>query len=210
MVVDDHPVMCEGLVRLIDETGEFTVCGQAGTISKAVELIDAECPDLVILDITLGNQNALELIKDIKMRQSNLPILVHSMHDELAYAQRSLRAGARGYLMKHEPTHRLLEAIRHVWAGEIYLSKKMTRQLLHRVADSPSAMSASPLADLTDRELDVFQRLGQGQKTSDIARDLHLSIKTVQTYCAHLKEKLQVRDAAGLVRFAVQSLEAHR
>jgi DNA-binding NarL/FixJ family response regulator len=210
VVVDDHPTMREGLARVIDETGDLSVCAQAESIHRALELVETTQPDLAIVDITLGGQNGIELIKDLKVRHPKLPVLVHSMHDEQVYAQRSLRAGARGYLMKHEPPPKLLHAIRQVLAGEIYLSETMTRQLLHRVADTPSGIGVSPVERLSDRELEVFERLGQGRKTKEIAHDLHLSVKTVQTYCEHLKKKLQLKDATSLVRFAVQSVEAQK
>jgi DNA-binding NarL/FixJ family response regulator len=208
LVVDDHPTMREGLARVIDETDDLIVCAQAESIDRALELIETTQPNLAIVDITLRLQNGIELIKDLKIRHPKLPVLVHSMHDEQVYAQRSLRAGARGYLMKHEPPPKLLHAIRQVLAGEIYLSETMTRQALHRMADTPSAKGISAVDRLSDRELEVFEQLGQGRKTKEIAADLHLSIKTVQTYCEHLKEKLQLKDATSLVRFAVQWVEA--
>jgi DNA-binding NarL/FixJ family response regulator len=208
LLVDDHPTMREGLARVIDEADDLTVCGQAENIHGALELIEAAQPDLAIVDITLRRENGLELIKDLKIRHPKLIVVVHSMHDEQVYAQRSLRAGARGYLMKHEPPPQLLHAIRQVLAGEIYLSETMTRQMLHHIADSPVAKGVSPVERLSDRELEVFEQLGQGRKTKEIAADLHLSVKTVQTYCEHLKEKLQLKDATSLVRFAVQWVEA--
>lgn len=207
MVVDDHPTMREGLARVIDEAGDLVVCAQAGSIQGALELVESTQPDLVIVDITLRRQNGIELIKDLRIRHPKLPVLVHSMHDEQVYAQRSLRAGARGYLMKHEPPPELLRAIHQVLAGEIYLSAAMTRQMLHHVADSPFAKGISPVQRLSDRELQVFEKLGQGRRTKEIAADLRLSIKTVQTYCEHLKEKLQLKDATSLARFAVQWVE---
>ncbi|HWQ93809.1 MAG TPA: response regulator transcription factor [Clostridia bacterium] len=208
LVVDDHPTMREGLARVIDETEDLTVCAQAESIHDAMELIETSHPDLAIVDITLRRENGIELIKDLKVRHPNLLVLVHSMHDEQVYAQRSLRAGARGYLMKHEPPPKLLQAIRQVLAGEIYLSETMTRQMLHHVADTPFAKGISPVERLSDRELEVLEQLGQGRKTKEIAADLHLSIKTVQTYCEHLKEKLELKDSTSLGRFAVQWVEA--
>ena len=208
VVVDDHPTMREGLARVIDETGDLTVCAQAGSIQRALELIETTQPDLAIVDITLGGQNGIELIKDLKVRHPKLPVLVHSMHDEQVYAHRSLRTGARGYLMKHEPPATLLHAIRQVLAGEIYLSEAMNRQVLHGLAGTTQGV---PLVErLSDRELEVFEHLGRGRKTKEIADDLHLSVKTVQTYCEHLKTKLQLRDATSLVRFAVQWAEAQK
>lgn len=208
LVVDDHPTMREGLARVIDDAGDLIVCAQAESIHRALELIATTQPDLAIVDITLRCENGIELIKDLKIRHPRLPVLVHSMHDEQVYAQRSLRAGARGYLMKHEPPTKLLQAIRQVLAGEIFLSETMTRQMLHHVADSPFAKGVSPVERLSDRELQVFEQLGQGRKTKEIAADLHLSVKTVQTYCEHLKEKLQLKDSTSLAHFAVQWVEA--
>ncbi len=208
LVVDDHPVMREGLAQVIDRAGDLTVCAQAASIPQALELIENTQPDLAIVDIALGGQNGLELIKDLKVRHPKLLVLVHSMHDEQVYAQRSLRAGARGYLMKHEPTPKLLHAIRLVLAGEIYLSETMSRLILHRVADPHINQGVSPVECLSDRELEVFEGLGRGRKTKEIAADLHLSVKTVQTYCEHLKTKLHLKDATSLVRFAVQWVEA--
>jgi DNA-binding NarL/FixJ family response regulator len=210
MVVDDHPIMREGLTRVIEEAADLTVCAQAESIERALELMETSEPDLVIVDIALGGQNGLELIKDVKVRYPKLPVLVHSMHEEQVYAQRSLRAGARGYLMKQEPAPKLLQAIRRVLAGEIYVSETMTRQMLHRMAGAGSGGDVSPVERLSDRELEVFELLGQGRKTKEIAHHLHLSVKTVQTYCEHLKEKLVLRDGTGLVRFAVQWAEAQK
>ena len=210
MVVDDHPIMREGLTRVIEEASDLAVCAQAESIQRALELIEKAQPDLIIVDIGLGGTNGLELIKDVKARYPKLPVLVHSMHEEQVYAQRSLQAGARGYLMKQEPAAKLLRAIRQVLSGEIYLSEAMTRQMLHRMAGSASGNGLSAVECLSDRELEVFELLGRGQKTKEIAHDLHLSIKTVQTYCEHLKEKLLLRDATGLVRFAVQWVEAQK
>lgn len=200
--------MREGLVRVIDETEDLMVCAQAESIHRALELIETTQPDLAIVDITLRRENGLELIKDLKIRHPKLIVLVHSMHDEQVYAQRSLRAGARGYLMKYEPPPRLLHAIRQVLVGEIYLSETMTRQMLHHIADSPVAKGVSPVERLSDRELEVFEQLGQGRKPKEIAADLHLSVKTVHTYCEHLKDKLQLKDATSLMRFAVQWVES--
>jgi len=210
VVVDDHPVVREGLARVIDQADDLTVCAQAESVQQALELIESARPDLAIVDITLGGQSGIELIKDLKVRHPHLPVLVHSMHDEQVYAQRSLRAGARGYLMKHEATPKLLHAIRQVLAGEIYLSETMSRLILHRLADPHTVQGLSPVECLSDRELEVFEGLGRGRKTKEIADDLHLSIKTVQTYCDHLKTKLRLKDATSLVRFAVQWVEALR
>jgi DNA-binding NarL/FixJ family response regulator len=210
LVVDDHPIMREGLARVIEETGLFTVYAQAGSTRRALELIEADQPDLVIVDITLPGENGIDLIKDLKLRHPKLPVLVHSMHDEQIYAHRSLSAGGRGYLMKNEPPAKLLQAITQVLAGEIYLSEPMTRQMLHCIADTSSTQGASPVARLSDRELQVFNLIGRGQRTRQIAHELHLSNKTVQTNCDHLKEILRLKDSTSLVRFAVQWAEAQK
>ena len=195
---------------MIEEGGDLVVCAQAESIQRALELVETTEPDLIIVDIALGGQNGLELIKDVKARHPKLPMLVHSMHEEQIYAQRSLRAGARGYLMKKEPAPRLLQAVQQVLGGEVYLSETMTRKMLHRLAGGTSGKDVSPVELLSDRELEVFELLGHGQKTKEIAEQLHLSVKTVQTYCEHLKEKLLLRDGTGLVHFAVQWVEAQK
>jgi DNA-binding NarL/FixJ family response regulator len=210
MVVDDHPIMREGLTRVMEEGGDFLVCAQAESIPRALELLETTRPDLIIVDIALGGQNGLELIKDVKVRHPKLPVLVHSMHEEQVYAQRALRAGARGYLMKQEPAPKLMQAVRQILGGEIYLSETMTRQMLHRMAGDKSGTDVSSLERLSDRELEVFELIGRGQKTKEIAQHLHLSVKTVQTYCEHLKEKLVLRDGTGLVHFAVQWVESQK
>ena len=210
LVVDDHPIVREGLVRVIDQTGDLAVCGQAENIPQALEFIQKSKPDLVIVDVSLGSQNGIELIKDVKVRHPNLPVLVHSMYDESMYAERCLRAGAKGYVMKQEPPSKLLHAVRQVLKGEVYLSEAMTKQLLCRISDGTSAKGHSPAELLSDRELEVFELLGRGLRTKEIARELHLSDKTVQTHREHIKEKLHLKDAVSLVRHAVQWVESQK
>ena len=210
LVVDDHPIVREGLVRVIDQTPDLLVCGHAENIAQAVVLVDNSKPDLVIVDISLGGQNGIELIKDIKVRHPALPVLVHSMYDETMYAERCLRAGAKGYVMKQEPPQRLLEGVRRVLKGEVHLSEAMTKQLLCRISSGPEGKGNSPSELLSDREIEVFELLGRGRRTREIAQLLNLSDKTVQTHREHIKEKLNIHDAVSLVRQAVQWVEAQK
>jgi DNA-binding NarL/FixJ family response regulator len=209
LVVDDHPIVREGLVRVIDQTGDLTVCGQAEGIPQALAVVEKFKPALVIVDISLGGQNGIELIKDIKARSPHLPVLVHSMYDESMYAERCLRAGAKGYVMKQEPPAVLLKAVRQVLRGEVYLSEAMTKQLLWRISDGVGKGS-SPAELLSDREFEVFELLGRGYRTREIAKELHLSDKTIQTHREHIKEKLSIPDAVNLVRQAVRWVESQK
>ncbi len=210
LVVDDHPIVREGLVRVIDQTGDLVVCGQAEGISQALAILEASKPALVIVDIALGGQNGIELIKDIKVRAPGLPVLVHSMHDESMYAERCIRAGAKGYVMKQEPPAMLLKAVRQVLRGEVYLSEAMTKQMLWRLSDGVQGKGTSPAEMLSDRELEVFELLGRGYRTMEVAKELHLSEKTIQTYREHIKEKLKIADAVTLVRQAVRWVESQK
>lgn len=208
VVVDDHPIVREGLVRVLEQAEDLAICGQAAGVPQALALIETAHPALVIVDIALGGQSGIELIKDIRVRWPALAVLVHSMYDESMYAERCLRAGAKGYVMKQEPPATLLRAVRQVLGGEVYLSEQMTKQLLWRMSDPGSAKGSSPAELLSDRELEVFELLGRGYGTQDIARELHLSDKTVQTHREHIKEKLQIPDAVNLVRQAVRWVES--
>ncbi len=210
IVVDDHPIVREGLVRVIDQTDDLAVCGQAEGIPQALTLIEKSKPALVIVDIALGGQNGIELIKDIKIRSPNLPVLVHSMYDESLYAERCLRAGAKGYVMKQEPPTTLLKAVRQILGGAVYLSEPMTKQLLWRISDGGPGKGNSPAELLSDRELEVFELLGRGFRTQEIAKELHLSDKTIQTHREHIKEKLNIPDAVNLVRQAVRWVESQK
>ena len=210
LVVDDHPIVREGLVRVIEATADLRVCAQAENIPQAHEAIAILKPDLAIVDLALGCQNGLELIKDIQARPPGPRVLVHSMYDESIYAERCLRAGATGYIMKDDPPARLLSAIRQVLKGEVYLSEAMTKQLLGRIAGQKASQGTSPADRLSDRELEVFELLGRGRGTKEIARFLHLSDKTVQTYREHIKVKLSIKDAVGLVQRAVQWVDSRR
>jgi DNA-binding NarL/FixJ family response regulator len=195
---------------VIDQTADLSVCGQAENIPQALELIEKSKPCLVLVDISLGGQNGIELIKAIKVRHPGLLMWVHSMYDESMYAERCLRAGAKGYVMKQKPPPRLLAAIRQVLKGEVYLSDVMTKQMLSRISDGHTSKGNSPAELLSDRELEVFELVGRGYRTKEIAQQLHLSDKTVQTHREHIKQKLDLQDAVSLVRHAMQWTEARR
>ena len=208
LLVDDHPTMREGLIRVIEREADLTVCGEAESIQRALEMIASTHPDIAVVDISLGGENGLELIKDIKVRQPQLPVLVHSMHDESVYAERSLRAGAKGYIGKKEPPEKLLQAIRDVLQGEIFLSAAMTRQILHAVGGDRADRKTSPFRELSDREFEVFKLTGQGLGTKEIAGTLHLSEKTIQAHRDHIRQKLNLPDGRGLTRFAIRWVES--
>ena len=208
LLVDDHPTMREGLIRVIERESDLTVCSQAACIQQALEMIESSTPDIAVVDISLGGENGIELIKDIKVRHPQLPVLVHSMHDESVYAERSLRAGAKGYISKQEPPQKLLQAIREVLRGEIFLSTAMTRQILHSVGSDRTNKKTSPFSELSDREFEVFELTGQGLGTKEIAGTLHLSEKTVQAHRDHIRQKLNLPDGRGLTRFAIRWVES--
>lgn len=203
-LVEDHPVTREGFAQLIDFQTDLQVCGQAGTAGQAFTEIAALKPDLVIVDISLAGTSGIELIKDLVSRDPILRILVLSTHDEALYAERALRAGARGYVMKHEATEHVMTAIRQVLSGRVYLSELMHNRLLYKVVGGVSAALASDLGQLSDRELEVFQLIGEGRSTRQIGDSLHLSVSTVETYRAHLKQELGLANATELVQRAVQ------
>ncbi|MBD5779252.1 response regulator transcription factor [Pelagicoccus sp. NFK12] len=203
-IVDDHPLVRQGLTQIIGGQEDFEVCGEAEDSPSAMRGIDNTKPDVVIVDISLQGNNGLELIKNLKAIHEKLPILVFSMHDESIYAQRALRAGAKAYVMKKESSEKIIEAIRKILKGEIYVSPRVADQVLHQIVNGPSNASASPVDRLTDRELEVVQLIGRGLSTREIAESLHLSVKTIESHRAHVKEKLNLRNATELVQFSVQ------
>jgi len=203
LIVDDHALVREGLSKLIDEEPDLHVCGDAGDVPTALELVEAEEPEVIVIDISLGGQSGLELIKQINTRYPSVHILALSMHDEKLFAERALRAGAEGYVNKEESPDRVIEAIREVLAGRIYLSDEMSNRILHRLVDRDQSVEQSPIDTLSDRELEVLELIGRGLTTRQIASELHLSRKTVDTYRDHLKSKLQIKTANELVRYAV-------
>ena len=204
-IVDDHPMMREGLRTLISRERDLTVCGEAETTGQALDALTNLNPDLVLADIALPGRGGVDLIKDIRALRPAVLVLVISMHDELLYAERALRAGARGYIMKQESGPRMMQAIRQVLAGHIYLSGKMSARILEHVA-SKSA-KASSVERLSDREFEVFQLIGGGKSTAQIAKELHLSTKTVEAHRAHVKEKLDLKTMPELISFAARWVE---
>jgi len=208
LIIDDHPMMRQGLAQLINDEPDLSVSGEADTAGQALDLVTARKPDLALLDISLPDRNGMELIKDIRVLCPDLAILVVSMHDEALYAERVLRAGARGYIMKQEGGKKLLAAIHQVLAGHIYVSEKISANILEIFSGRRQEGTESPVQRLSDREFEVFQLISQGKGTREIAGHLHLSIKTVEVHRANIKEKLQIKTAMDLVRYAVRWAEA--
>lgn len=203
-VVDDHPIIRQGLTMLIDREPDLTVCGVADGAAAALSGIPQTAPHVLLLDLSLEGPDGLDLLKVIRTRQPHLPVLIFSMHDESIYAERAMRAGANGYLMKREPTDKLLTAIRRVLRGEVYLSERLTNIMLEQFVRGPAPGARSPLVNLTDRELEVFRLLGEGRGTRQIADELHLSVKTIESYQAHIKEKLALRNGRELLQHAIE------
>ena len=204
LLVDDHPIVRQGLTEMIDHEKDLCVCGAAEDLHRALDAVAALKPDLVMVDISLKGGNGIELLKNIKVRHPNMLVLMLSMHDETLYGLRALRAGASGYIMKQEATEKVLIAIRRVLNGEIYLSERMERRMMQQLVRGRTPRSGSPIEDLSDRELEVFNLIGQGHGTRQIAEELHLSIKTIESHRAHIKEKLNLKTATELVQYAIQ------
>src|SRR5277367_5273974 len=204
-VVDDHPLLRQGLALLINQEPDLMVCGEAEEAHAAMKAIAAIRPDILIADISLNGPDGLGLLKNLRTQYPDLPVLVLSMHDESIYAERALRARANGYIMKQEATEKVLVALRRILGGDIYLSEKMANKLLHQYISGAPADLNSRLSALSDRELEVFRLIGEGRGTRQIAESLHLSIKTVETYQAHIKDKLSLRSGRELVQHAIQS-----
>jgi DNA-binding NarL/FixJ family response regulator len=207
LVVDDHPMMREGLTNLIGNQTDLEVCGEAETAAEALEKIASAKPDVVLADITLPGKSGLELVKDIAAMHPRVATLVVSMHDESVYAERVLRAGGRGYIMKREGGKRILAAVRQVLAGEIAVSEKMSAKILQIFSGRRDDAPHSPIEQLTDREFEVFQLIGRGKSTRQMAETLHLSAKTVEVHRAHIKEKLQIKTAPELISYAARWTE---
>ncbi|MEO6035039.1 MAG: response regulator transcription factor [Verrucomicrobiota bacterium] len=204
VIVDDHPILREGLAKLIDQQKDLSICGQFEEAGAAFDSMASLNPDLALVDISLKGSSGVELLKNIKAHYPKMLVLVLSMHDESLYAERVLRAGASGYIMKQEASEKVLEAIRKVLTGEIYLSEKMSAKLMHQLIGGRSNSSGSLMERLSDRELEVFGLIGQGRGTREIAEQLHLSVKTIESHRAHIKEKLNLKNATELVHRAIQ------
>ncbi|WP_428938719.1 response regulator transcription factor [Fontivita pretiosa] len=203
LLVDDHPIVRQGLAQLINAAGDLSVCGEASTASEALDLLNRTNPDVVIVDISLTDRNGVELIKDIVAQRPGLPCLALSMYDEAMYALRVLRAGGRGYIMKQEVPKKVIAAIRQVLAGHVYLSEAMSTRLVDQVVNS-SPGSMPPVAELSDRELEVLTLIGQGQSTREIAEKLYLSVKTVEAHRERIKDKLKLKNGTELLRYAMK------
>lgn len=208
MIVDDHPMTRDGLAGLINKQPDLKVCCEAAEPAEALQKIARGKPNLILTDITMPGRSGTEFIKDVVAVHGGIPILVVSMHDELIYAERALRAGARGYIMKEAGGEKMLEAIRCVLSGQVYVSKRLTSTMLDAFAGRRPRGSQSPIEALSDREFEIFQLIGQGKSTHDMAILLHLSPKTVDTHRAHIKDKLELGDAISLIRYAVRWYES--
>lgn len=204
LLVDDHPVMRHGLAQIIDREEDLQVAGEAASAAQAIEMVGQCNPDIVIIDITLEDGDGIELIKDIRTRFDNVKMLVSSMHDESLYAERALRAGAMGYINKEASREQFLDAIRQILRGRICVSPAISNRLLKRAAGKTQDEERSPIESLSDRELTVFELIGQGLSTRQIAEKLFLSVKTIETYREHIKAKLNIKTSTELVRHAVQ------
>ncbi|MDB6031061.1 MAG: two component transcriptional regulator, LuxR family [Verrucomicrobiales bacterium] len=203
LLVDDHPILRKGLGQLINHESDMMICGEAEDSPKAFELVGTLSPDVMVVDVSLKGGNGIELIKNVKARYPELPILVLSMHDESLYAERALRAGSLGYIMKEEAIEQVLVAIRRVITGEIFLSDKMKSRMLQQLASGGRAKGISnPIENLTDRELEVFRMIGEGRSTRQIAGELHLSVRTVEAYREYIKGKLNLKNSTELVQHA--------
>jgi DNA-binding NarL/FixJ family response regulator len=204
LLVDDHPIVRQGLALLIDREADLSVCGEAEGAHTAFHAIETLKPDIVVLDISLSGPDGLDVLKEIRTKTAALPVLILSMHDESIYAERAMRAGANGYIMKQEATEKVLVAIRRILQGDVYLSDRLTNTMLQQFVRGPVSSKTSPLVNLTDRELEVFRLIGEGHGTRRIADELHLSVKTIESYQAHIKEKLALRNARELVQHAIE------
>jgi DNA-binding NarL/FixJ family response regulator len=204
LVVDDHPIVRQGLTLLINREPDLVVCGEAEEAMAAIHVLASARPDLLIVDISLNGPDGIDLLKGIRLTHPALPVLILSMHDESIYAERALRAGANGYIMKQEATENVLVAVRTILNDEIYVSARIANQMLRHYITGSGTIRSSSIADLSDRELEVFRLIGEGHGTRQIAEELHLSVKTVETYQAHIKEKLSLRSSRELMQHAIQ------
>ncbi len=204
LVVDDHPLIRRGLVEVVNRQPDMEVCAEAGSGREALEAAETFAPHLAVVDLALGDVDGLDLVKDFQNRHAKMAILILSRHEEAIYAERALRAGARGYVMKHERLQTVLDAIRRVLRGEVFLSDRMQSKVMLQLVGRRRSEEAEPLASLSDRELQVFAMIGRGMVPSDIARQLHLSVKTITTHKERIKEKLHLETAAELRRCAIE------
>lgn len=210
LLVDDHPILREGLCRVLNAESDLEVCGEAVSNHEALDAVERLRPDVAVVDLSLEGSHGLELVKDLRIRHPKLPVVILSMHDELLYAERALRAGAKGYLMKREPPAKLLAALRKVLKGDLSFSEDITNRIFHSLSGRRPADPSLPLERLSDRELQVLECIGRGLTTRQTAATLHISMKTVQAHREHIKLKLEIQDGVALTRFAIQWWEAER
>ncbi len=207
LLIDDHPIMRHGLAQLLGAEDGLTICGEAGSAREGMTAADRLKPDLVILDLTLPDKHGLELLKDLQVQHPGLRCLVLSMHDEDLYAERALRAGARGYIMKEAAADHLVTAVRKILSGGLYLSENLASKMIEQLSGVRGKTGATGVENLTDRELEVLALIGEGVATKNIAERLSISARTVEAHRAHIKEKLNICDGAALVKYAVQWVE---
>lgn len=210
LLVEDHPIVRQGLAQLINQEPDLEVCGEAAAVSEAIEVVEATSPDLALIDISLKSSNGLELVKDLARSHPQVRTLVLSLFDEMVYAERVLRAGAKGYIMKAEATDNVMVAIRTVLAGEVYVSDRVRQKLFDRMVGTHADPAESAVELLSDRELEVFQMVGEGCGTRAIADRLNLSVKTIETYKSHIKSKLKLKDGTELIQQAVKWVMENR
>jgi len=204
LLVDDHPIVRDGLTTIIDHQRDLNVCGGADDAHQAMKAIGELKPDVVVVDISLKNSDGIELTKTIKTKYPKLPVVVLSVHDESVYAERALRAGARAYLMKEVASENIVYAIRTVLKSEVYVSETISKKFLHKIAGDKADKTKTSIENLSDREFEIFRLIGDGLKASQIAKNLHLSVKTVETYRGRLKEKLNLDSATELLQYAIK------
>ena len=207
LIVDDHPCARLGVSHYINQDPDLAVCGEAGNGAKALRAINLLNPDLVLVDLMMPGRDGLELIKQVKAVHPNCRMLVLSMHDESLYAERALRAGACGYVMKDEPSERLVAAIHRALAGETVLGQRAVERVLRRLSDGQSSLQATPVELLSDRELEIFRLIGESHRRGQIAAELHVSVKTVESHRTHIRRKLGFKNAAELYQYAAQYLQ---
>lgn len=204
LIVDDHEIMRQGLKQLIEHEEDLSVCGEAEDVAGAVAAIEETNPDIALIDISLKDSSGIELIKDIRVRWPKLPIMVLSMHDESFYAERVLRAGAKGYVSKSEISGKVIDGIRKVLDGELYISGEVASRMLRKAIGGGSQVDLSPIDRLSDREFEVFELIGDGRQMRDIAKRMHVSLKTVEAHRENIKKKLNLDSASELISYAVQ------
>lgn len=206
-LLDDHPIVRQGISEMINEESDMKICGEASNYQDAMQAVEKLKPDVILVDISLSGSSGLEFLKALKIQHPDVKSLILSMHDETLYAERALREGARGYIMKQEAIEKIMDAVRHVMKGQIYLSDQMMERILEKKYGGIS-VDASPVETLSDRELEVFRMIGEGTSTSSIAKQLHRSVKTIETYRARIKVKLNLKNNMELIRLAMNWVQS--